>query len=228
MSDEAHDDQPIAPVRRIAKNDLAWIKTPSDLAKAEMNSDVLRDRINAMMELVLEYPELEEQIEGNPGNKTGYRSFSRAKLIRFLALFSLTGRKADSSYACGSSHVTINKWIKENETISNLTDMAHSLYTDVLMGEAFRRAVEGVEEPVYQKGELAGYITRYSDKLLERLLAKADPIGFGNRAADVNINLSGGVVQTPIALTEEGSPLRIIHEEDDETVIDGEFTHVKT
>jgi hypothetical protein len=40
----------------------------------------------------------------------------------------------------------------------------------ILEDEAIRRAVLGVQEPIYQKGELVGYVTRYSDSLLAFLL----------------------------------------------------------
>jgi hypothetical protein len=42
--------------------------------------------------------------------------------------------------------------------------------TDALEQEAYRRAVEGVEEPVYQGGKLVGTVRRYSDGLLQFLL----------------------------------------------------------
>lgn len=45
----------------------------------------------------------------------------------------------------------------------------------MLEQEAYRRAVEGVEEPVYQGGELVGTVRRYSDKLLEFLLRGRRP-----------------------------------------------------
>jgi hypothetical protein len=40
----------------------------------------------------------------------------------------------------------------------------------ILEDEAIRRAVLGVQEPIYQKGECVGYVTRYSDSLLAFLL----------------------------------------------------------
>lgn len=49
-------------------------------------------------------------------------------------------------------------------------DRAVDKGVDVLEDEARRRAFEGVQEPVYQKGELKDYVTRYSDTLLIFLL----------------------------------------------------------
>lgn len=47
--------------------------------------------------------------------------------------------------------------------------------TQVLEDEARRRAVDGWEEPVYQQGELAGTVRKYSDQLLTLLLRGRRP-----------------------------------------------------
>lgn len=47
--------------------------------------------------------------------------------------------------------------------------------TDGLHYECYRRAVEGVPEPVFYQGDECGTITRYSDSLLMSLLKAHDP-----------------------------------------------------
>ncbi len=47
--------------------------------------------------------------------------------------------------------------------------------TDLLKAEAWRRAVNGIDKPVYYKGEVVGSITKYSDRLLMFLLKAHDP-----------------------------------------------------
>jgi hypothetical protein len=47
--------------------------------------------------------------------------------------------------------------------------------------EAYRRAVLGYEEPVYQPGEKVGVVTRYSDNLLMLLLRSRAPQKCGNK-----------------------------------------------
>jgi hypothetical protein len=49
------------------------------------------------------------------------------------------------------------------------------LAVGALEDEALRRAVEGVEEPVYQGGKQVGVIRKYSDALLMFLLKAARP-----------------------------------------------------
>ena len=46
---------------------------------------------------------------------------------------------------------------------------------DLLEAEARRRAVTGVEKPVYYKGKVVGSTTKYSGKLLMFLLKAHDP-----------------------------------------------------
>jgi hypothetical protein len=46
---------------------------------------------------------------------------------------------------------------------------------DLVEEEAFRRAIEGVCEPVYYRGEICGYKTNYSDQLLLTMLRRFRP-----------------------------------------------------
>ena len=54
-------------------------------------------------------------------------------------------------------------------------------WADCLEQEAVRRAVEGVEEPVFHQGEVVGFVTKYSDALLGKLLTGRRPEIFGNK-----------------------------------------------
>ena len=60
-------------------------------------------------------------------------------------------------------------------------DDAHQQGCESLEREATRRAVEGVDEPVYQKGECVGYIRKYSDVLLIFMLKGAKPEKYRER-----------------------------------------------
>ena len=44
---------------------------------------------------------------------------------------------------------------------------AERLAGDLIEAELVRRAVEGVDEPVFQQGRLVGFVRKYSDRLLE-------------------------------------------------------------
>lgn len=69
---------------------------------------------------------------------------------------------------------------------------------DMIEEEARRRAVEGVLEPVYFKGEEVGNVRKYSDQLLMFLLKayrkKFNPgakIDFGDKTVTMTFNLGG-------------------------------------
>lgn len=53
--------------------------------------------------------------------------------------------------------------------------------TDRLVGECYRRAVEGTIEEVYHQGEVCGHRRRYSDQLAITLLKAHRPRVYGDR-----------------------------------------------
>lgn len=61
---------------------------------------------------------------------------------------------------------------------------------DRMEREAYRRAVEGVDEPVFYQGEECGAIRRYSDSLLTTLLKANRPEKFRENAT-VKSEISG-------------------------------------
>jgi len=63
----------------------------------------------------------------------------------------------------------------ENEDFAKAWQDALSEATENAEGELYRRAVHGTLEPVYQSGEKAGSIRRYSDTLLIFLLKAHRP-----------------------------------------------------
>ena len=58
---------------------------------------------------------------------------------------------------------------------------------DAIRDEIRRRAVDGWDEPVYQRGELAGYIHRKSDRLLELEAKRRDPAYRDNPRVDLSL-----------------------------------------
>jgi hypothetical protein len=63
----------------------------------------------------------------------------------------------------------------EDDEFAAEWEQAWQAGTDTLVDEVRRRALEGVEEPVYQKGELVGHVRRYSDVLLMFMVKQRDP-----------------------------------------------------
>lgn len=77
--------------------------------------------------------------------------------------------------AVGVSRSTVRTWCEQHPDFQEAFRDAVEDGIDVYEDEAVRRAVEGVSEPVFHAGVVVGDKQRYSDGLLETLLA-------GNRA----------------------------------------------
>jgi len=78
-------------------------------------------------------------------------------------------------------------WIEKDSAYAAAFEEAKIAATDALVAEARRRAVQGVEEPIFYKGELVQTIRKYSDTLLIFLLKGALPEVYRER-----YEISGG------------------------------------
>lgn len=73
------------------------------------------------------------------------------------------------------SRLRIMHWTKKDKKFRERLVLASEEAADRLEEAARERAVEGWEEPVYQRGELVGSVRKYSDSLLAMLLKGAKP-----------------------------------------------------
>lgn len=139
------------------------------------------------------------------------RRFDDRAAAKFLGYYAATGRKAASAKAAGVSYNTVRAWEVHDEDFGTLVMEAHQEWLEHLEREAFRRGVEGVLEPVVagRDPEIVTYVRKYSDKLLELLMKKADPTGYGNRGSEVNVSVKTGVLVAPAPTTRESTPLTI-------------------
>ena len=64
-------------------------------------------------------------------------------------------------------------------------DAALDEAADILEAEARRRAVEGWDEPVFQKGEQVGVVRKFSDQLLITLMRADRPARFARRTVEI-------------------------------------------
>lgn len=67
--------------------------------------------------------------------------------------------------------------------------------------ELHRRAVVGWEEPVYQRGELVGSVTKFSDRLLELRAKGLMPERYAVERRDVNVKGSVAHAHVGVAIT---------------------------
>ena len=108
--------------------------------------------------------------------------------LRFVAALEKTGIVGLAAKAAGVSRQTVYSHIKKDEDFAAEFDRAIEDSADLLEAEAVRRAVAGVEEPVFGKLEganagtgVVGSIRRYSDTLLIFMLKGRKPDVFRER-----------------------------------------------
>jgi hypothetical protein len=87
----------------------------------------------------------------------------------------VSGNVTRAAEAAGVSRRAPYDWRADDASFAEAWDEALEAACDALEAEARRRAYEGWEEPVYQKGALVGRIRKYSDRLLEVLLRAHRP-----------------------------------------------------
>jgi enamine deaminase RidA (YjgF/YER057c/UK114 family) len=109
---------------------------------------------------------------------------------RFLEVYAQCGNVSAAAKEAGVGRRTVYDWLVADVDYQVAFNDARDQAVDVLELEAHRRAVVGVQRPVYQGGRLAGVVTDYSDKLLETLLRAARPEKYRERTG-VDLNVTG-------------------------------------
>lgn len=107
------------------------------------------------------------------------KNWKNPKQERFLKAVSLLGSVHRAAKMMKISKRLHYYWMK-NARYARRFQKAMSMAGDVLEGEAFRRAVKGWDEPVFYKGEIAGYVRKKSDRMLELLLKAYKPEKYGD------------------------------------------------
>lgn len=84
----------------------------------------------------------------------------------FIETYSRVGVVTDAAKAAGVPRERIYQWQEHDETFALRFNLAKEAYCDTLRREIHRRAIEGVEKPVYQRGFRIDTVREYSDALL--------------------------------------------------------------
>jgi len=98
-----------------------------------------------------------------------------ARQRKFLDVLSETGSAAKGALAVKISRNTLYIHRKKNKKFAEAWEEAEQRGVDALVEEARRRAYDGVNEPVFYKGEEVGLICKYSDTLLMFLIKAKRP-----------------------------------------------------
>ena len=96
----------------------------------------------------------------------------------FINQLAETGNVALSAESVGIARPEVYKARQRNKGFAKDWDNAMERATDALEQEARRRGMDGVDEPVFFKGQVVGAVRKYSDTLLIFLLKAHRPKKF--------------------------------------------------
>lgn len=88
----------------------------------------------------------------------------------------------------GIARTTLMNWRSDHKLFDNIMTSIQEEMVDTMRAEAYRRAVVGVDEPVFYQGVRTDTVKKFSDGLLQFTLMGYDA---KFRAKDVNMNVSG-------------------------------------
>lgn len=114
----------------------------------------------------------------------------------FLEELKRTGNVTNSALATGISRSAFYDARDKDPEFAAAWAEAEEIATDALEAEARRRAVDGVDEPVYYLGQECGRIRRYSDRMLEILLKAHRP---GKFRENISMDHSGRISHEPLS-----------------------------
>jgi hypothetical protein len=89
--------------------------------------------------------------------------------------------------AAGITRITAYKWRDNDEEFAERWAIAVEEGTDRLEDEAMRRAMDGVERPMVQGGEVVALVKEYSDSMMTMMLKGRRRSKFGDR-----VGITGG------------------------------------
>jgi hypothetical protein len=111
---------------------------------------------------------------------------TQKKREKFLAAYRELGIIRDAAKVANIARATVYRWL-DDETFRAQFEEAKEEAIEKLEREAVRRACEGVDKPIYYKGQLVDTVREYSDTLLIFLLKGLRPDKYAERVKqDVN------------------------------------------
>ena len=105
------------------------------------------------------------------------------KRAEFVAALRGGQSVSDACQAAGIARQRVYEWREDDSDFAAEWNVALDEGTDALEDEAKRRAVDGVDEPVFYQGKEIAKVKKYSDTLLMFLLKGRRPDKFKDRIA---------------------------------------------
>jgi len=106
------------------------------------------------------------------------------KEAKFLEALSDTCNVSDACRIASVARSTAYERRDEDTEFAKGWDRSVRIGAETLEDEAFRRARDGVDEPVFYQGAVCGTVKKYSDTLLIFLLKGAKPVKYRERCEE--------------------------------------------
>jgi hypothetical protein len=121
--------------------------------------------------------EAAKAVQARGKNKSGTVSsrFTPKRRQHYLDVLQETGEPALARQEVGFTYETIRQHRLKNPDFEEAEEEALRIYRAKLAQEVHRRGVEGVQEPIYWNGMVVGWVTKYSDRLLELHIKRHNP-----------------------------------------------------
>lgn len=99
----------------------------------------------------------------------------------FLEAFRLHGNVSWACRETKTNRADVYRWKEHDEQFMLAWNIAETEATETMEQEAYRRAVQGTDKPIYQSGALVGTVREYSDTLLIFMLKARSPEKYRDR-----------------------------------------------
>ena len=119
----------------------------------------------------------------------------------FLAAYAEAGTVTHAAELAGVSRTAHYQWMEDAEYVERFRE-AERQACDRLEQEVRRRAIEGVEEPVFYQGKECGTVRKYSDTLLIFATKGALPQKYRENSSVEITGKDGGLVEFELSTAE--------------------------
>jgi hypothetical protein len=134
----------------------------------------------------------------------GDREFTLERKERFLRALEVAGGSiGEACRQIGISWQTYRRHREEDPQFDHYCARAIGYGVEVLEDEAIRRALRGVQEPIYYRGQMIDAVQKYSDQLLMFLLRARKPLVYREHKA---VELEMGTETRKVLVHRYGAP----------------------
>ena len=126
---------------------------------------------------------------GQKGLERAGSAATAAAKAAFLVALAEGGSIAGAARACDRATRTVYDWRSSDAEFAEQWDEALQRAVALLEKEAWRRAVQGVDEPVVSGGKILTTVKRYSDSLLKTLLAAHRPEKYAKPSTGIAVQM---------------------------------------